>query len=129
MNRTTASHGEPLMSEIFAGDTMTSQPFAVPALLLFIAAIPLLFGLIPRNRFYGVRTQRTLSGDRVWYPVNRLAAATLMMGSAVYGMVAVLVPYDRSAIDNFVAWGMHLAAFFIPIVIGLRLATWYAKRL
>jgi|WetSurMetagenome_2_1015567.scaffolds.fasta_scaffold138465_2 uncharacterized membrane protein len=108
---------------------MTNQPFAVPVLLLFIAAVPLIFGLIPPNRFYGVRTSKTLSDDRVWYPVNRLAAATLMMGSGVYGMVAALVPYDRLASDNFVNWGIHLAAFVVPIVLALSLAIWYAKRL
>jgi len=108
---------------------MTSQPFAVPALLLFIAAVPLIFGLIPRNRFYGVRTPKTLSDDRVWYPVNRFAAVALMMGSGAYGIVAALVPYDRQASDNFVNWGIHLAAFAVPVVIGLSLSIRYAKRL
>lgn len=108
---------------------MTSQPFAVPALLLFIASVPLLLGFIPRNRFYGVRTAKTLSDDRVWYPVNRLAAAAVMMGSGVYAMFAALVPYERLASDNFVTWGIHLAGFTVPIIIGLGLVIWYAKRL
>lgn len=108
---------------------MTSQPFVIPALLLFLAAVPLILGLIPRNRFYGVRTVKTLSDDEVWYPVNRFAAAALMMGSGVYGMVAVLVPYDRLASDGFLNWGIHLAAFVVPIASGLILTMRYAKRL
>lgn len=107
---------------------MASQPFAVPALLFFIAAVPLIIGLVPRNRFYGVRTLKTLSDDRIWYSVNRLAAVALMVASSVYGIVAVFLPYDRSASDNFTIWGIHLVAFIVPIVIGLTLALRYAKR-
>jgi len=108
---------------------MTSQPFAIPALLFFIVSVPLLFRLIPRNRFYGIRTKKTLSEDRVWYAVNRLAAAGLMTGSVVYGLVALLVPYNRLASDNFLKWGIHLAAFVVPIVIALSLVFAYGKRL
>ena len=108
---------------------MTSQPFAVPALLLFVFSVPLIFGIIPRNRFYGVRTLKTLSDDGVWYRVNRLSAAAIMTASGVYGVVAMLVPYDRMASDNFMIWGFHLAAFVMPLAIGLSLAIRYAKRL
>jgi SdpI/YfhL protein family len=101
---------------------MFNAPFAVPALLFFIAAVPLVAGLVPRNRFYGVRTSKTLSDDRTWYSVNRLAAAAIMAASGVYGVVAVLVPYDRPAGDNFKVWSIHLAAFSLPIIIGLSLA-------
>ena len=108
---------------------MTSQPFAIPALLLFIVAGPLVLGLIPRNRFYGVRTRKTLSDDRIWYQVNRLTAAVIMVGSCVYVAVAALLPYDRLTSDNFVTWGIHLAAFLVPLVIAVGLAIWYPKRL
>lgn len=107
---------------------MTSQPFAVPALLFFIAAFPLVFDFIPRNRFYGIRTALTLSDDKIWYAVNRVAAAAIMIGSLVYASVAVLLPYDKLARDNFKVFGIHLAAFAIPLIISLVLARRYAKR-
>ncbi len=62
---------------------MSSQPFATPALLLAIAAMPLVFGLVPPNRFYGVRTAKTLSNSALWYRVNRFAAV---------GMAAFVLP-------------------------------------
>ena len=108
---------------------MTDQPFAIPALLLFLLSVPLVVGVMPRNRFYGVRTQRTLSEDRVWYPVNRVAGIALMISSGVYGAVAEVWPYDRLASDNFATWGIHLAAFVIPLIGGIGLAMRYAKRL
>lgn len=107
---------------------MNDQPFAIPALLLFLLAIPLVAGVMPRNRFYGVRTRRTLSEDRVWYPVNRAAGIAFIISSGVYGAVAAIRPYDRQASDNFTTWGIHLAAFVIPVIISIGLASRYAKR-
>jgi len=107
---------------------MPTPPFAVPALVLFIAAVPLVLGLIPRNRFYGMRTPQTLSDDGVWYPVNRLAGAAVILASGVYGVVALAWPYERSASDNLSPWGLHLAAFAVPLIVGLSLTAWYAKR-
>jgi hypothetical protein len=52
-----------------------------------------------------------------------------MLASGVYGLVAILEPYDRMARDNFTIWGIHLAAFALPIIIGLILAVRFAKRL
>ena len=108
---------------------MTDQPFAIPALLLFLLAVPLVVGVIPRNRFYGVRTRRTLSGDSIWYPVNRVAGIAFIMSSLLYGVVTAVRPYDRQASDNFATWGIHLAAFVIPVIISIGLASRYAKRL
>ena len=108
---------------------MTDQPFAIPAALFFLVAIPLVLGVIPRNRLYGVRTQKTLSKDRIWYAVNRLAGIALIASSGVYGVVATLWPYDRQASDNFATWGLHLIAFIAPLLCSLGLATRYAKQL
>lgn len=107
---------------------MTTQPFAIPAVILFLVSLPLVFGLIPRNRFYGVRTPKTLSDDGVWYPVNRVAGAAMLLASVIYGAVAVTCPYQRAASDNFLTWVLHLAAFLVPIVIGLSATAWYARR-
>ena len=107
---------------------MTGQPFAVPAALMLVLAVPLVLGVVPRNRFYGMRTRRTLADDAVWYPVNRVAGAALMLASIVYGAVAAGLPYDRMASDGFARWGIHLAAFVVPIAAALGLAAWYAKR-
>ena len=108
---------------------MINQPFAVPALILFIVAVPLALGLVPRNPFYGFRTAKTMTDDKAWYAVNRLAAVTIMLGSVVYGVVAAIEPYNRSARDNFATWGIHLVAFVLPVIIGLVISAWYSKRL
>ncbi len=106
---------------------MPDQPFAIPAVALFILAIPLALGLIPRNRFYGMRTAKTLSDERVWYSANRITGVAVMVASVIYGAVAITWPYDRRASDNFSVWAIHLAAFVVPIVVGLSVAVRYAK--
>jgi len=108
---------------------MTAQPFAVPALLLFVVALPLVLGLVPPNRLYGFRTKKTLSDADVWYGANRFAGIAIMLASIVYALAARTWPYDRAAPDNFSVWTIHLAAFAAPLVVGLGVSGWYAKRL
>lgn len=107
---------------------MLEQPFAIPALALFILALPLVFSLVPRNRFYGVRTRQTLSDDRTWKRTNRLAGLVIILASAVYAAIALAYPYDRRASDNFSTWGIHLIAFVVPLVVGISVAVRYARQ-
>jgi len=103
---------------------MFTQPFAIPALILFIVGVPLAIGVIPRNRLYGFRTRRTLAYDAVWYPVNRMAGWGIMIATAIYAMVAIAHPYDR----DFAVWLLHLAAFTIPLALALIVSGWYLSR-
>jgi uncharacterized membrane protein len=108
---------------------MFAQPFAIPAILLFLVAVPLVIGVIPRNRLYGFRTKKTLSDDEIWYRVNRLAGIAIMIASSVYVTVAVTWPYHRAAADNFSIWLLHLAAFAGSLIMALCVAAWYSRRL
>jgi len=103
---------------------MMAQPFAIPALILFIVAVPLAMGVIPRNRLYGFRTRTTLADDSTWFRVNRVAGFGIIVASAIYGAVAVAIPYNR----NFSVWLLHLAAFVMPLVIALSLSAATVKR-
>src|SRR5258706_15810007 len=103
---------------------MLTQPFAIPALILFIVSVPLAIGVIPLNRLYGFRTRRTLANDAMWYRVNRFAGVSIILASAIYGAVAVARPYDRA----FSVWLMHLAAFAIPLVLAILVSGWYSSR-
>jgi uncharacterized membrane protein len=107
---------------------LRTQPFAIPALLLLVAGLPLVLGMVPPNRLYGFRTRKTLSDDGVWYRVNRFAGWAAMLAGGMYGVVALERPYDPAAGD-FATWGLHVAAFALPIALGLGLAARYARRL
>ena len=103
---------------------MFTQPFAIPAIALFIVSIPLALGMIPRNRLYGFRTRRTLADDDTWIRVNRFAGLAIMIASAIYGLVANARPYDR----DFSVWLLHLAAFAIPLALAIIVIGWYSRR-
>jgi uncharacterized membrane protein len=103
---------------------MFTQPFAIPAVILFLISVPLAMGVIPRNRLYGFRTKRTLADESIWIRVNRFMGFGIMIAGAVYYAVALARPYDH----DFSVWLLHLAAFAIPLVVALTLSAAYAKR-
>lgn len=95
---------------------MVHQPFAVPAMAFVVLALPLIAGLVPRNRIYGIRTQRTMADDATWYRVNRVGGWLLMGAGALYLGVAAAVPYSPAGGGDFSVWLLHLAAFLGPLL-------------
>jgi hypothetical protein len=47
--------------------------------LIGVLAVPLLMRWIPPNRFYGMRTQTTLSRRDVWYSANAFAGGAALI--------------------------------------------------
>src|SRR3954462_7822100 len=103
---------------------MLRQPFAIPAVVIFISSIPLALGMVPRNRFYGFRTRRTLTDDATWLRVNRFAGVAIMIASVIYFTITISKPYD----GDFRIWLVHLTAFVVPLVAALTITAAYAKR-
>jgi uncharacterized membrane protein len=91
---------------------MNERPFLIPALLIAAAAVPLILGLVPRNRLYGVRTPRTLSADRIWYPANRLGGGVFFAASVLLGLLV-----------------LHLGAFVLPLFGGVAVVACYTRSL
>ena len=107
-------------------ETIFSQPFIIPAILIFFAAAPLLLGLIPRNRYYGVRTERTLASDEFWFPVNKFGGGVLILAAACYFVIAVAFPTPPPPHDGFSIWLIHLTGFLVPLFFGFALIRKYA---
>ena len=100
---------------------MISQPFFIPAILLFFLAIPLIFQLIPQNPFYGVRTPKTLADKDLWYRSNKYIGWALIFSSIFYVVVAAMIPSTTAGITDFGRWLLHLAAFALPLLLSLLL--------
>ena len=105
---------------------MTSRPFLIPSVLILIASIPLVLSVVPRNRFYGIRTCKTMSDDGIWYSANRFGGWALIAASLFSLMVSGLVPYDNPA--NFCVWTVHFCGFLLPLAVGIIATLLYVKK-
>ena len=54
-------------------------PFSV-----MVMGASFIFGLIPRNWFYGLRTPQTLANDAAWYSRNRIGGYVLIGAGAIW---------------------------------------------
>jgi len=65
--------------------------------LLFVGlGVPLLRGRVRPNSWYGCRTEKTLSDEKVWYAVNRVTGRDLVAaGIAVVAVSLALLVFGR----------------------------------
>jgi uncharacterized membrane protein len=108
---------------------MTTQPFLIPALLILIASVPLVLGIVPRNRVYGIRTCKTLSDDSIWYPANKFGGWSLIVSCLIYLLISVLVPYSKITQANFSIWTIHFIGFLLPLTAGIIATLLYVRKL
>jgi len=108
---------------------MTDQPFFIPSILITVVAIPLALGLIPRNRWYGVRTAQTLSDDGVWYRSNKFGGRAFLISGIIYLLIAARYPTPKPAGADLAVWGLHLCAFAAPLAVSVLLTVRHVKGL
>jgi uncharacterized membrane protein len=66
-------------------DESVGLPLVFVAVGVVFAAlgVPLLRGRVRPNFWYGCRTHRTLSDERIWYAVNRVTGRDMIVGGAI----------------------------------------------
>jgi uncharacterized membrane protein len=94
----------------------------VPCALIAIASIPLMLDLVPPNRFYGVRTRRTLADRALWFQANRFAGWALFIACAFTAAVFWLKPEYASGRSL-----VGLAVFFVPLAIATVASLLYVR--
>jgi uncharacterized membrane protein len=105
------------------------QPFVIPAILMLVVALPLILGLIPPNRGYGIRTPKTMSNAEVWYRANRAGGWMLLLDGTLYLVIAAFVPNQPPPRDSLLIWLLHLSTFLGSLIVSLLLIQRYIKRL
>lgn len=66
--------------------TTASLLFAAVGLLYIAPGVPLFRGQVKPNSWYGCRTTKTLSDEKIWYVVNRVTGRDMIAaGIAVFG--------------------------------------------
>jgi len=79
---------------------MPDATLVYPLVSAVIAAlgIPLWVGMVPPNRFYGVRVAATLSDEAVWYAVNKAAGRDMVaLGGVMLFLSTALLKTDIGA--------------------------------
>ena len=84
-------------------------PHFIP-LVLVVSGLPLAAGIVPRNRFYGVRTRRTLADDAHWARINRIGGVLFSLIGALELIAVSVMPPDVTPL--FGLWLM------IPILVA-----------
>jgi uncharacterized membrane protein len=70
--------------------------FAADGVVLIALGVPLLKGQVSPNSWYGFRTRKTLSDEKTWYAVNRVAGRDMVAaGAAVIAASLVLLLFGR----------------------------------
>jgi uncharacterized membrane protein len=100
---------------------MIRQPFFIPAIIILVAALPLILALIPPNRVYGVRIPEIMDDPQLWYQVNRYGGWALLVSSLLYLVVAAIFPSVVAGGTLFGRWIVHLGAFAGPLYVSLIL--------
>jgi len=115
------------MEEQVGVKSCMTSPFLIPSALILTASIPLVFGVIPRNRIYGIRTRKTLSDDSVWYRANRFGGWMLITASIFSLLLSALAPYDNP--EKFTVWTLHFCEFLLPLAGAILITLLYVRKL
>ena len=93
--------------------------FVGAPVVIILLALPLIFGMVPRNRWYGFRSSKARHSDEMWYRANRLGGTYQAVAGLIeligLGVIAVAVGDPSQA-----AWwalGDVLVPFFIAIIL------------
>lgn len=90
--------------------TYFSLMFSLVGLMFIGLSIPLILERVPPNSFYGFRTHKTLSDEKIWYEVNRLSAFDLLLAGIIISLSSILMAiFGRN-------WNMELAIFTLLAV-------------
>lgn len=52
--------------------TTLSITFLLSGILLFFACLPMVFGKVPMNKLYGMRTDKTFKNEKAWFHLNEV---------------------------------------------------------
>jgi uncharacterized membrane protein len=71
------------------GSILITLFFVIDGVLLIALGIPLLLGQVSPNSWYGFRTRKTLSDEKIWYAVNRVAGRDMILAGTIIIMSAL----------------------------------------
>ncbi len=93
-------------------------------LVLLVVSLPLAFGLVPRNRLYGLRMPFTMASDAAWYRANRIVAIASIAACAVWLLLQILIPLAFPLQPAAPRWADGLGWTALGVAIVLAVTTY-----
>ena len=81
--------------------------FVAAGLLIVGVSIPLMRRQVKPNRWYGFRTPKTMSSDRIWYEANAYAGRVSLQGGIIFIAAAIVLYFVLGT--NFVVYNISCA--------------------
>lgn len=95
--------------------------------LILVVSIPMLFGLIPPNKWYGIRVPAAFESRENWYRINRFGAAVFAILGVILSVTGTLMMLSNW--EPTVAQGILLlvSPLFVVQILGVVIAI-YCRR-
>jgi len=97
--------------------------FAGIGLLFMAISVPMINHRVKRNQWYGFRTPKTLSNDRIWYAANEHSGRMLFLSGILTIVSAVLLtPFALVGTDTYAlaCTVVMLAALFYTTYLSFK---------
>ena len=104
-----------------------SITFLLSGILVFVACLPIVHGMIPMNKFYGMRTKNTFRSDESWLHLNEVGGMTFsMIGFPLIlaGLLGFIIPEQLLQIFASIV----LVVSFFSIAAAIDFFTHYSIR-
>ncbi len=94
-------------------------------LLMLLLAVPMILQKVKPNPWYGFRTPKTLSDERIWYAANRYAGKVLLLAGLVTiaAAVALYSVAGRSSsslpLSAPLLYALWLAVLMVPLSLSV----------
>ena len=97
-----------------------TTPFLAACVVIALLSVPLILKVVPPNRWYGIRTARTLSNNELWFSANRFAGWAFLMAASVSAAALLIAPEVASVYGALV--------LVVPIGVALAVSLAYLRR-
>jgi uncharacterized membrane protein len=103
-----------------------SEPLTLwlPTALIATLAVPLAIRAVPPNRFFGIRTARTLADRKLWFRVNQLAGCVFLLATALTACIYAFAPTLASGRSFF-----GMLSLVGPVIAALAIVRTYGSRI
>lgn len=107
---------------------MPPQPIPV-GILFIILSIPVILKMVKPNRWYGFRTPKTLSNERIWYRANYVFGWDLAGAGAVIILAGFMMSDIATHFPDVPAQRLKAVVMVAPLAAAILHTFWVLRRL